>query len=1100
MPRSRKTPRRSRSAQAGGPALSRKSKAQLIDEVERLRQRVAALEATAGGTVPSPAAELDVMGYVAEQLPFYLAWKDRDLVYLGCNWNQARAVGLSSPAEIAGKTDFDLPWSREEAELYRAGDRKVIETGEPMTDREATQHLADGTVMNIVTSKAPLRNDAGEIVGVISMFVDITERKQAEGALRDSEERLRQLIDGSIQGIIVTRGLEPIFANKSYSEMFGYDEPDEVMALEEEAPLVAPEDRARLQRYATAREAGRDAPEEYEFGGVRKDGSRIWLNNRVRTIDWLGGPAFLSTVTDITERKSAEDKLRAAHDELEKRVAERTGELSRLRQETEDAHERLADAIENIPDGFILFDADERLVLCNGRYRDLYPLVDDVLEPGATLEDITRAAFERGAVASSAHDVESWIAMRVEQHRAASGSHEQHLQDGRWVLASERRTHDGGRVGIRTEITERKRAEEALRESEERFRTIAEATPTPVFIARIEDGMFMYANRETGRILGLPPEEIVGRKTREFYDDPADRERYIAEIKKHGFVRDRELRIRRADGAVISTVNSIQTVDYEGEAAFLGGFYDITERKRMEERLRDKEQEAARMRQQLFDAIESIPDGFVLYDADERLVICNSKYREFYPTVADIMEPGASMEELTRAGAERGQFVVSNGQLDDWVAERLQQFRSGRGIYEQQFSDGRWLLASDRRTPEGATVGIRTDITERKRQEEDRRQAQKMEAVGQLTGGVAHDFNNLLTIILGNLELLNELVEDPSEIDAMVGPARSAARRGAELTQRLLAFSRKQTLRPTTIDLQQLISGMADLLQRTLGETIEIKAVTIEQPWRTVADAGQVENALLNLAINARDAMPNGGELIFETGNAVLDEDYAAAHADSNPGDFVTLSVTDTGIGMSEDVLSRAFEPFFTTKDIGEGTGLGLSMVYGFVRQSGGHTRIFSEPGKGTTVRLYLPRAKGADAAADEAGATRAAPTGSESILVVEDDDALRELAVRMLEGLGYGVASAPNGRLALALLENNPGVDLLLTDVVLPEGMSGRDVAEEVTRRRPGIKVLYMSGYADTVLAEHGKLSEQTALLKKPFMKRELAQALRSVLEQGGA
>jgi CheY-like chemotaxis protein len=203
---------------------------------------------------------------------------------------------------------------------------------------------------------------------------------------------------------------------------------------------------------------------------------------------------------------------------------------------------------------------------------------------------------------------------------------------------------------------------------------------------------------------------------------------------------------------------------------------------------------------------------------------------------------------------------------------------------------------------------------------------------------------------------------------------------------------------------------------------------------------------------------------------------------------------------MSEDVLSRAFEPFFTTKDIGEGTGLGLSMVYGLVRQSGGHTRIFSEPGKGTTVRLYLPRAKGADAASGEAGATRAAPTGSESILLVEDDGALRELAVRMLEGLGYGVASAPNGPVALALLDKSPDVDLLLTDVVLPEGMSGRDVAEEVTRRRPGIKVLYMSGYADTVLAEHGNLSERTTLLKKPFLKRELAQALRSVLEQGGA
>ncbi len=387
------------------------------------------------------------------------------------------------------------------------------------------------------------------------------------------------------------------------------------------------------------------------------------------------------------------------------------------------------------------------------------------------------------------------------------------------------------------------------------------------------------------------------------------------------------------------------------------------------------------------------------------------------------------------------------------------------------------------------------DVTGLREAEGQLRQAQKMESVGQLTGGVAHDFNNMLTVIIGSLDLAVERVSP--EMRPVIERSLKAAERGAGLVAQLLAFSRRQTLIPESLDCNRLASGMEDLLRRTLGEDIEIELKLAREPWPALADKGQVESALLNLTINARDAMPTGGKLTIETGNVHLDEDYAAHNAEVKPGDYAMLAVTDTGTGMPPEVVERAFEPFFTTKGVGKGTGLGLSMIYGFAKQSGGHLKIYSEVGHGTTVRLYLPRqSQGAAAAATASPAAADQPGGGETILVVEDDADVRAFVAGQLRDLGYQVIEAMDGPSAKKILDSDQSIDLLFTDVVMPGGMTGRQLAEDAMRRGPNLKTLFSSGYTENSIIHQGKLDPGVNFLPKPFRRQDLALKVREALD----
>jgi len=374
-----------------------------------------------------------------------------------------------------------------------------------------------------------------------------------------------------------------------------------------------------------------------------------------------------------------------------------------------------------------------------------------------------------------------------------------------------------------------------------------------------------------------------------------------------------------------------------------------------------------------------------------------------------------------------------------------------------------------------------------------------MEVVGQLTGGVAHDFNNLLTVIMGSLELLGRgLAGAEPRLQRRVDAATDAAQRAAALTHRLLAFSRRSPLAPKPLDVNRLLAGMSDMLHRTLGETIAVEIVSGAGLWYAMADTNQLENAILNLAVNARDAMPAGGQLCIETQNTYLDESYSSAQIDVAQGQYVMISVTDTGMGMTPEVAARVFEPFFTTKPVGQGTGLGLAQVYGFIKQSGGHASIYSEPGEGTTVRLYLPRVRVAPDAEilPPTVSPRRAPAAGQHILLVEDEAGVRRFSAEILGEAGYRVTTAAAAAEALQALEQNPDIQMLFTDVVLAGGMNGRELADIVQARRPDIIVLYTTGYARNAIVHQGRLDDGVNFLGKPFTATALADKVAALFD----
>ncbi|MCG7360543.1 CHASE3 domain-containing protein [Roseomonas sp. ACRSG] len=518
---------------------------------------------------------------------------------------------------------------------------------------------------------------------------------------------------------------------------------------------------------------------------------------------------------------------------------------------------------------------------------------------------------------------------------------------------------------------------------------------------------------------------------------------------------------------------------------------------RAQAQLTESEATQRALAEQLRTALESISQGIGAFDAEGRLVRWNECFMTLLSLSRSMMREGTAYEAI----AEQVGAATSGFMLETW--DQIRHGRGGRSsdepvVYERtRATDGRSFELRRTAMPGGGFVLTVTDITERVRAEATARGAQRLQAMGQLTGGIAHDFNNLLTVVLGNLELAKPKLEENSPVLPRIEQAIWGARRGATLTQQLLAFARKQPLAPVPINLSAMLPDMAELLRRTLGAHIEVRVVDAAGLWPAMADAVQVESALLNLALNARDAMPEGGRLTIELANKVLDEGYARQHTEVTPGDYVMLGVSDTGTGMPPEVLTRAFEPFFTTKEVGKGTGLGLAMVFGFAKQSGGHVKVYSEPGEGTTVRLYLPRAVGVNLAGiQRPGAPVELPRGSATVLVVEDETAVREVTTAILCDLGYQILEAADGAEALRVFEENGGrVDLLLCDVILPGGMKGHDVARKLNEVRQGLPVLFMSGYTENAIVHHGRLDDGVHFISKPFEREQLARKVAQVL-----
>ena len=629
---------------------------------------------------------------------------------------------------------------------------------------------------------------------------------------------------------------------------------------------------------------------------------------------------------------------------------------------------------------------------------------------------------------------------------------------------------------------ERTQAADALDATEERYRVLFESMPLPVWVFDVETHQVLAVNAAAVGHYGYSREEFLAM-TIEDLRPPEDtvlpQEHTHTPSRDGGGLSSGRWRHRKKDGGLILVEVTWHSLTWNGRPAKIVAASDITERRRAEAALAESEALYRKVIEASFDAIDITEEGIV---------------REANHGFAKMF--GYTLNEVK--GRPMLDFVADES-VD---AVRQRKIDGVEGSYELvgKRKDGtKILLEATAKTHYIAGRPVRLtalrDVTEKRQLEEQVQQAQKMEAVGRLAGGVAHDFNNLLTVITSCAELV---LMDTGEGDPRrenVEEIRKASQAAAGLTRQLLAFSRQQVIEPKLVTIEEVVATADKMLQRLIGEDVELVAVLNEDPATVKIDPGQLEQVIMNLAVNARDAMPDGGKLTLETSAVELGEVYVRTHWPAMPGRFALLAVSDTGIGMTDQTQARIFEPFFTTKEIGKGTGLGLATVYGIVKQSGGFIWVYSEPGQGATFRIYLPRVDESPTASQPVMST-ASLLGTETILLTEDAPALRGMARQILERYGYTVLEAPSSKEALTLASSRPGpIHLLLTDVVMP-GMSGRELAERFTAQRPEVKVLYMSGYTDDAVVRHGVLRPGTAYLQKPFTPETLGRKVREALD----
>lgn len=634
------------------------------------------------------------------------------------------------------------------------------------------------------------------------------------------------------------------------------------------------------------------------------------------------------------------------------------------------------------------------------------------------------------------------------------------------------------------EVAERTRAEAE-------FRVLLEAAPAA--IVQVDgEGRIMLVNAQTEQMFGYERHELLGQPVELLVPDRfrethiRQRRDYLTAPAPRLTRTDLNLHGRRKNGEEFPAEITLSPIVREGGIWVTAVIRDVSERQRAEQTMR-----------RLALIVESSDDAIISTDLGGRILSWN--------------EAATRIFGYTHAEAhDRNASVLAPEEEKPWFSEGLKRAGRGEGL---KISDAIAMTKSGSRIEVSVTMSpirdaagivagvsaIVRDISERRRLEEQLRQSQKMEAIGSLAGGIAHDFNNLLGVILGAGELALLRLQDDDAVRKYVLQMRRAAERAASLTRQLLAFSRRQSLEPRVLDLNVILREMEKMLRRLIGENIDLETTFEPNLSRTMADPGQIEQVIMNLVVNARDAMPRGGKLTITTANVELDEEYARQHAEVEPGAYVRLTVSDTGMGMPPEVRARIFEPFFTTKEEGKGTGLGLSTVYGIIKQSGGHIWVYSEVGKGTTFKVYLPCIFTETVAERPMNAAANAGHGTETILLVEDADDLRELAAEFLEGSGYKVLSAATGAEALDIAERYSGlIHVLVTDVIMP-GMSGAELATQLVQRRPTLKVIYASGYTAGEIGHHGVLDAGLVLVEKPYTRVGLTRKIREVLDGDG-
>jgi len=1078
----------------------------------------------------------------------------------------------------------------------------------------------DSRVLHLEISTRLVHRD-GKPIGVQGIARDISDRIHAEQALRESEAKFRAVAESAPCAILIYQGTQFRYVNPMAEQITGYTR-DELLKLPAFWELAAPEFRGIIQERSQARLRGEPVEGRYEFKILHKSGRAMWMDFTASNITFEGSPAALLMVFDITDRKRAEDELRASE-------------------------ERFRQLFQRNLAGVYVSTADGRVVDCNESFAKIFGY--------ESRDEILRA--DANTFYFSKQEREQYIGRLRKDHMLSNMETRCRKRDGSelWVLENvilvESTTGGADLIeGTLVDITERKMAEKKLIESESKFRAVADTASSAIYI---HDGKrFLYVNRASEEISGYPAHELFRMNPFDIVH-PDDRalvlERGRRRVSGDAVPERYEYRIRRKDGSHRWVDFSAGLIQFEGQNAIIGTAFDITERKRVEalQSALFRISERANAAEDLDEFLRSIHNILgELIDARNLYVALydESTHTLSYPYYVDeadspplgsfplgkglteyVLRTGSHLlatPEIARRLWEAGEVELVGTDCVDWLGVPLKSGNQVVGVLavqsytettrynEQQVeilnfvsqhianaivhkrneearreSDLRFRMmvqsavygiyrsspddhfvevnpalvnmlgyssaeevlalkisrdvyaASEERTSlihkyahsgrvegievkwkrkDGRYITVRLsgraimnakgellffemiaeDVTERRALEDQLRQSQKMEAIGRLAGGVAHDFNNLLTVIKGYSELMLDELKEADPLRAEVDEIKKAADRAATLTRQLLAFSRQQVLAPKVIDLNAVVSNMDKLLTRLLGEDIGLYTVLEAGLGRVKADPGQIEQVVMNLAVNARDAMPRGGKLTIETANVELDDAYAREHVGAKAGSYVMLAVSDNGTGMTPEIRQRIFEPFFTTKELGKGTGLGLSTVYGIVKQSEGYIWVYSEPGQGTSFKVYLPRVDSPAEAVPTRTSRKPTFTGNETVLLVEDEDGVRALVRQVLHKHGYTVLEARHGGEALLHCERHQGpIQLLLTDVVL-EQMGGPELAQRLAGIRPDMRVLYISGYTDDAIIHHGVLKEGTAFLQKPFTTEALARKIRQVLD----
>ncbi len=1160
---------------------------------------------------------------ILDTIPQSVFWKDKEGTYLGCNAAFARAAGLNQPEDVVGRTDFDLPWPRHEAEAYRADDMKVISSNQARLHIVEPLQLANGSRIVIDTSKVPLASADNTPYGVVGIYEDVTERKDAEERIKASEARFRALSEYSLAGVYIIQDYRISYVNPSLAKLFGYS-PREVLGMDP-LSVVHPDDREFAAESMRLRLSGAVDSLHYECRGLRKNGEIIHIEVLGGVVELDGRPAIVGNILDITERKQAEDIRKHLASIVEfsddaiigkscegviqswntgaQRLygytsAETIGQSVTLLVPPDRLNE-VGDILNRIKKGEVIEhfetvrlckdatqvdvsvtvspirDADGRVIGASTIARDITArkraeealrLNETRLEAllklsqmtTAPLEEITAFALEQGVVltkskigylaflneAETVLTMHSWSEAAMKECAISSKPLVYPVEStGLWGEAVRQRRpvitndyaapnlakkgfpaghvpivrhmnvpiFDGSRIVVVAgvgnkeddyddadvrqltllmdamwQLLRRREAAKRLKESEDKFRKAFMTGADAFYIATLHEGKLIEANDRFSGVFGYSHEEIRGRTSLELrlYADPEDRRRMVSELKSKGVVRDLELKGRKKSGELITVLLSTNILQGADEQLILGVVRDVTAERRAAEAL-------IRLRK----AVDASGEVVFMTDRDGIITSVNPEFTRLY---------GYAPEEVV--GKQTPSVLKSGAMAPDYYREFWKTVlgkQVARGEIVNMSKDGHQVTVESSVNPiqdeRGEITGflaIQRDVTDRKKLEEQFRQAQKMEAVGRLAGGVAHDFNNLLSIINGNAGFLLESINDDDPRLEDVHEIITAAERATSLTRQLLAFSRKQVIQPRVLDLNSVLANLGKMLCRLIGEDIRLIVDSEPDLGHVMIDPGQVEQMILNLSINARDAMPGGGTLTIETGNVTLNERHPGVHDDVLPGDYVELVVSDTGCGMSAETLGHIFEPFFTTKEAGRGTGLGLSTVYGIVKQAGGYIGVRSEVGHGSSFRIFLPRM---DMPVEKSGAETKLEkrlSGSETILVAEDEPSLGAVIRKNLERHGYRVLLALSPEEAITLAGNHAEtIHLLLTDIVMP-GFSGKDLAERLLISRPGLKVLFASGYSDDAITHHGILDEGVAFLTKPFSSDTLLRRVRKLLD----